>query len=114
MSINYWKTAYKEELDHAILARSSGNEGMARVCTRREAGLVTGEYLERLGYIDITNSAYDHLTKFINLPSVNPIYKEIARHFLLKVDHDHNLPRHVDLIADVQILEKELLNEPIH
>lgn len=104
--------SYQEELSHAFIARSMGNEGMARVCARRAAGIVIGEFLERHGRTNLSHSAYERLTAFNHLPGVDPKFKLIANHFLLKVDHDHKLPGDVDLIADVQVLEKELLQGP--
>jgi hypothetical protein len=100
---------YNKELEHAIFARSNGNEGMARVCARRAAGIIIGEYLNRLGYSSLTNSAYDRLSIFYNLPFVDQGYKDIANHFLIKVNLDHTLPLEADLISDVLWLEKNLL-----
>jgi hypothetical protein len=110
----YGTAAYQAEIDHAIKARSEGNEGMARVCARRAAGIIIGEYLEQRGVSNLTYSAYDHLVTFNNLPDINPKLKEIAGHFLLRVDHDHQLPEDVDLLFDVQVLAKELLQVTIH
>jgi hypothetical protein len=110
----YRTAAYQEELDHAIKSRSEGNEGMARVCARRAAGIIVGEYLEHRGVSNLTNSAYDRLVTFNHLPDISPKLKEIAGHFLLRVDHDHQLPADVDLLFDVQILAKELVKGRIH
>jgi len=104
-----WKVEYKQEIERAILSRADGNEGMARVCARRAAGIIIGEYLNRLGYSAMSNSAYDRLSLFNNLPNVEEKYKEIARHFLLKVTRDHNLPMKADLINDVIWLKENLI-----
>ena len=104
---------YQKELEHAISARSHGNEGMARVCARRAAGIIIGEYLNRLGYSSLINNAYDRLSIFNNLPAVGQKYKDIAKHFLIKVNLDHKLPLEVDLISDVLWLEKNLLRENV-
>lgn len=106
----FWKNEYKKEIEHALLARSDGNEGMARVCARRAAGIIIGEYLNQLGYSGLTNSAYKRLSIFINLPNLDEKYKEIARHFVIKVNLDHNLPVKADLISDVFWLKKNLIN----
>ncbi len=87
---------------------------MARVCARRAAGIVIGEYLARLGYVNLTQSAISRIIKFDNLPAADLQCKEIASHFLLKVDQTHKLPENVDLIADVQVLEKRLLKDSVH
>jgi hypothetical protein len=106
-----WKVEYKKEVEHAILARLNGNEGMARVCARRAAGIILGEYLNRLGYSNLTYSAYDRLSMFYGLPDINQKYKIIANHFLLKVNQEHKLPLETDLISEVMWLEKSLLQE---
>ena len=106
-----WKVDYKKEVEHAIMARLNGNEGMARVCARRAAGIIIGEYLNRLGYSNLTHSTYDRLSMFNNLSAVDQKYKDIANHFLLKVNLEHKLPLEADLISDVMWLEKSLLSE---
>lgn len=106
-----WKVEYKKEIDHAILARSDGNEGMARVCARRAAGIIIGEYLKRLGYYGLSNSAYDRLSLFINDPNVKQKYKDIANHFLMKVNPNRNLPMNADLINEAIWLENTLLRD---
>jgi hypothetical protein len=103
-----WKVEYKKEIERALMSRSDGNEGMARVCARRAAGIIIGEYLDQLGYSDMTISAYNRLSLFTNLPEVNEKYKEIARHFLIKVNLDHNLPVKTDLISDAIWLKENL------
>ena len=106
-----WKVEYKQEIERAILARADGNEGMARVCARRAVGIIIGEYLNRLGYTGMSNSAYDRLSLFNNLPNVEEKYKEIAKHFLIKVNLDHNLPVKADLISDVIWLKENLIKK---
>jgi hypothetical protein len=106
-----WKVEYKKEVEHAIIARLNGNEGMARVCARRAAGIVIGEYLKRLGYSNLTHSSFDRLSLFDSFPDVNENYKEVASHFLIKVNPDHKFPLDADLISDVIWLEKSLLSE---
>src|SRR5665647_2165752 len=105
-----WKEAYKKEIAHATLARLNGNEGMARVCARRAAGIIIGEYLKRCGEPDQTNSAYARLSIFTNIPNLDQKYKLVANHLLLKVDADHKLPLEADLLSEVIWLEKSLLS----
>ncbi len=107
-----WKEEYQKEIEHAVQARSNGNEGMARVCARRAAGIIIGEYLIRKGFTNLTHSAYDRITKFSDLPDVNQYCKEIAGHFLLKVNPDHELPLNADLIDEAIWLERTLLDNP--
>lgn len=117
MSVKFtasWTLEYQKEIEHAIKARSIGNEGMARVCARRAVGIIIGEYLIRHGHTNLTHSAYDRISFFNDLPEVNQHCKEIASHFLLKVNTDHKLPLEADLITEALWLEKTLLNEFTH
>ncbi len=84
---------------------------MARVCARRAAGIVVGEYLQRRGYTILTNSSYNRLTQFIEQPEINDRCKEICKNFLMRVNPEHKLPDEADLIQDATWLQQSLLNE---
>jgi len=105
-----WKLEYQNEIDRAFAARLLGNEGMARVCARRAAGIVVEEYLKRRGFANQTHSAYDHLSIFTNFPNIDQKHKKIVGHFLLRVDKNHKLPSDIDLINEAIWLEKSLLD----
>ena len=109
-----WKFEYHKEIEHALQARSIGNEGMARVCARRAAGIIIGEYLIQHGHTNLTHSAYDRITIFSDFPDVNQNCKDVACHFLQKVDKDHKLPLDADLISEAMWLEKTLLDDLTH
>lgn len=87
---------------------------MARVCARRAAGIVIGEYLTRRGYSGLNSSAYDRLNLFSRLADVDENYKEIIRHLLMKVNREHNLPVDTDLIYEVTLLKDYLLPNNNH
>jgi len=106
-----WKAKFEEELQQAEIARNFGNEGRARVCARRAAGIVIGEYLLRNNLPDQGPSAYDRMNYTLTLPEVPESVKEIVNHFLVRVDTDFNLPIDADLIADARWLEENLLLE---
>jgi hypothetical protein len=97
---------YQLELEHALQARSIGNEGMSRVCARRAAGIVIGEYLLDHGYTHLTHSVYERILQFCGLPNLDPELKTIASHFLVRVDNNHHIPAGIDLIEDVRKLYK--------
>ena len=44
---NNWEARFQSELHQAEMARALGNEGKARVCARRAAG-IAGHFLERV------------------------------------------------------------------
>ena len=102
--------AYRQEIARAQSARASGNEGMARVCARRAAGLIAGAYLHRIGYPHSNPSAYQLLKQLMSLTNLDPKIKQIAGHFLLPVNHNRQLPVQVDLVDEAQWLARTLLN----
>jgi len=106
-----WKIEYELEIQHAFSARANGNEGKARVCARRAAGVIIGEYLSRRGYKRLYPSAYERLSLFNSLPDVDEHIKVITNHFLLKVDLERKLPVDIDLIDEAQSMLKILLLE---
>ena len=81
---------------------------MARVCARRAAGILVGEYFHRRGVFGLSQSAYTRLSMLIDLPGVDEECKEITRHFLIKVNQEHNLPVNTDLLSDVIWLREQL------
>ncbi len=105
-----WQVDFNNEIEHAQVARQNGNEGMARVCARRAAGVVIGEYLTRRGLPNPDHNVYERLQNFNRLTDVDSYYKNIASHFLLKVDLTRNLPTGIDLISDASILKQGLLD----
>ena len=56
-----WKVKLETEFERAEAARANGNEGQARVCARRAAGIAIREYYARRGQSVHTPSAYDLL-----------------------------------------------------
>ena len=56
-----WQTDIEAEFEKAEQARARGNEGQARVCARRAAGIAIREYLTRRGICPPSASAYDLL-----------------------------------------------------
>ncbi len=104
----HWAEEFNIEINRAVQARANGNEGMARVCARRAAGIAIAEYLNQLGIKSPGSSIIDRLAVFSNLPGVNPAFQEIVSHFITKVDQNHRLPVDADLIKEA-ILLKDLL-----
>lgn len=92
------------ELSLAEDARARGNEGMARVCCRRAAGIAIGEYLYRHGYTGFGSSAYERITILKTLPNIKFQATITAEHLLLRVNEDHELPIDLDLIQETRWL----------
>ena len=99
------------ELTNAENARMEGNEGMARVCSRRAVGIAVSIYLSHNGFTDFGASAYERLNILKTLPNISPQVVEIAEHLLLRVNEDHKLPIDIDLIAEARWLIDHLLSD---
>jgi len=97
------------EFERAEQARARGNEGQARVCARRAAGIAIREYLTRRGEEVRTSSAYDLLNLIKDDSHLSPDLKLIADHLTLRVNEEFRLPVKVDLIAEARKLCEELL-----
>lgn len=106
---NEWENDFNAEIRQAEAARSTGNEGMARVCARRAAGAVIGEYLRRCGLPDPGPNAFDRIQQLANLTSLHPQARQVADHLLTRVTPDHTLPIDADLIAEARWLKEVLL-----
>ncbi len=99
----------EKEFAQAERARARGNEGQARVCARRAAGIAIREYLERRGIRPRTTSAYDLLNLLKDDPLLSPDLRLIADHLTLRVTEEFKLPMDADLVAEARILCRELL-----
>ena len=106
-----WKTTFDTEIRRATDARLAGNEGMARVCARRAAGVLVGEYLKRRGIDPGTPSAYDQLLYLSGLPGISPQVAQTTHLLLMRITPEHTLPEEADLIAEALRLRQELVGE---
>ena len=111
MSPNHiWEETFSKEIQSALNARKSGNEGKARVCARRAAGIVVGEYLSRSDKNFVEQGAYDNLKYFLSLPDISPHLKETISYFIVRVNENHELPFEVDLIEEACIIKEYLVH----
>src|SRR5215813_7570281 len=92
------------EFDCAEQARARGNEGQARVCARRAAGIAIREYLIRKGTQPTSTSAMDLLNLIKDDPLLSPDLKLIVDHLTLRVTEEFKLPIDADLIAEARTL----------
>jgi hypothetical protein len=84
---------------------------MARVCARRAAGAVVGEYLKRKGIEPRSRSAYDHLRALAALPDIDREVLEAAERLLVRITPEHTLPVEADLLEEARRLRNRLLDE---
>jgi HEPN domain-containing protein len=100
----------ESELERAMQARARGNEGQARVCARRAAGIAVREYLTRRGIRPPSRSALDLLNLLKEDALLPPDLKLLADHLTLRVTGEFKLPVDADLIAEARSLCDWLLN----
>jgi hypothetical protein len=99
------------ELAQGKQAQKDGLDGRARVCARRATGIALRYYyskhqpqLASLSVIDMIKAYPDHAQIPQNL-------QEICEHLLARVNKDYQLPFHVDILAEAQILIDAILEE---
>ena len=106
-----WKAQLQTEFERAEAARARGNEGQARVCARRAAGIAIREYYSRRGQAVRTPSAYDLLQLLAKEPHLSPDLKQVAYYLTLRVTEEYKLPVDVDLLTESRKLCDGLLPE---
>jgi HEPN domain-containing protein len=106
-----WKEQLELEFQRAEAARARGNEGQARVCARRAAGIAIREYYARRGQTVRTPSAYDLLQLLAGEPQLSPELKQAAGYLTLRVTEEFKLPLDVDLVEEAHKLCEGLLTE---
>jgi hypothetical protein len=98
--MNNTVTEIEKEFAQAQKARANNNEGRARVCARRAAGIAIRDYLTRKGIQPPSVSAYD-LLHYINEEALLPAdLKLVAEHLTVRVTEEFKLPIDADLIAE--------------
>ena len=104
-----WQTQVESEFEKAEQARARGNEGQARVCARRAAGIAIREYLSRQGVRPPSVSAYDLLNFLKEDPHLSDDLRLIADHLTLRVNEQFKLHVEADLIAEARTLCETLI-----
>ncbi|HSJ87120.1 MAG TPA: hypothetical protein VK909_07910 [Anaerolineales bacterium] len=97
-----WQKDVDAEFEKAAQARARGNEGQARVCARRAAGIAVREYLSRGAIRPPSTSAYDLLNLIKEDPHLSPDLRSIADHLTVRVTEEFKLPVDVDLVAEAK------------
>ena len=98
------------ELERAKAARAAGNEGKARVCARRAAGMaIESHYRERFGEADQPD-ALKLLRRFLHAPDTPEPLRAAAKRLATRVRADHTLPFSDDLLQDARNIVEGLLN----
>jgi HEPN domain-containing protein len=106
-----WQDKLQKEFELADQARANNNEGQARVCARRAAGIAIREYLAHKGIRPPSASAYDLLNLIKDDPLLSLDLRLIAEHLTLRVTEEFKLPVDVDLVTEAHTLCDELLKQ---
>ena len=104
-----WQEKFKQEIDHANEVRARGNEGQARVCARRAAGIAVREYFARRGIQAASPSAYDLLKSLLEMDDLPVDIRQSAETLTLRVNEQFKLPVDVDLVQEALTLCERLL-----
>ena len=108
-----WQSEIQAEFEKAAQARERGNEGQARVCARRAAGIAIREYLSRDGIRPPSTSAYDLLNLIKEDPLLPSDLRLFADHLTVRVTEEFKLPVDVDLVKEAkQFCDGLLKNKP--
>jgi HEPN domain-containing protein len=107
--MNNWQTEIQAEFEKAAQARGRGNEGQARVCARRAAGIAIREYLTRRGVRPPSVSAYDLLNLIKDDTVLSHDLRLIADHLTVRVTEEFKLPVEVDLVEEAKQFCETLL-----
>ena len=99
----------QKEFDWGEQARARGNEGQARVCARRAAGIAIRDYLTRKGIRPPGTSAIDLLNLLKDDPLLSPDLKLIVDHLTLRVTEEFKLPVDIDLLEEAKTLCNRLM-----
>jgi len=94
----------KAELENAERARLAGNEGRARVCARRAAGIAARNFLALHALRLRDRSAYTALQALAEFPGLDPYLRIATLHLVTRLTDEFTLPVDADLIADARKL----------
>jgi hypothetical protein len=104
-----WRKRFAREMRMAAQARADGNEGKARVCARRAAGIVADEYMRRHGVSTPNMTAYERVKLLGAWPDLPDGVDAVVAHMTTRVNENYELPIDADLVAEAQWLARVLL-----
>jgi hypothetical protein len=92
------------ELENAERSRLAGNEGRARVCARRAAGIAARDFLTRHEVRTRSSSAYAALQELAAFHGLAPDLQSAAGRLTTRLTEKFTLPIDADLIAEARKL----------
>jgi len=109
MELKERKNRIEAEFKKAEESRARGNEGRARVCARRAAGIAIGIYYEQNTGESPPQSAYALLRWYSSQQKVPAILRESAERLMVRVTPKFSLPHVEDPLEDARIIVKAIL-----
>lgn len=88
--------------------RSEGNEGRARVCARRAAGLAIRAYYRARGDSLVESNAYSLLRRLRADANIPQEWKSITDTLLIRVEKDYSFPSQADVLAETRRLIQQI------
>ena len=110
MVIQELREAANLELQRALSSRREGNEGKARVCARRAAGLAIRVHFEEQEESIPTTNAFRILKWFADQPHFSDELRGAANRLTVHVTQDHKLPHREDPLEDAKIFISTMMN----
>jgi hypothetical protein len=110
MDIRRIRTSIEAELSNAQASRMKANEGRARVCARRAAGLAVSIYFEQETTEQPPQSAYRLLQWFSLREEVPEDLRLAAKRLTVRVTPAYELPHKEDPIDDARKIISAILN----
>lgn len=100
---------FRSEIQLAESSRKRGNEGLARVCSRRALGYIIEEYFQIQGDNYKTQSAYDRIKYFLKKSTESDEINNSVSYFLMRINNQRHLPENIDLIFEAKWLAYKLI-----
>lgn len=102
----------RKELATARAARERGNEGMARVCARRAAGVAVAHWLERHPHKAWKRDAMNLLREVESDDTLPDAVRNAARRLTTRITEKFTLPFTEDPMKDATIIINYFLENP--
>lgn len=106
-----WRGEFAIELEQAARARQRGNEGRARVCARRAAGIAGREFLASRGETVGAIGAYGVLNLIAEDERYTESIRQCAKRLTMRVSEEFRMPQDVDLIEEARLLAELLAGD---
>ncbi|OGO20880.1 MAG: hypothetical protein A2Z14_04095 [Chloroflexi bacterium RBG_16_48_8] len=113
MELKERQARIEAEFMEARDSRAKGNEGRARVCARRAAGIAIGIYFERNTGESPPRSAYELLQWYSRREEIPDNLRESAERLTVRVTPEYKLPHIQDPLEDARFIVAAILDGSI-